>query len=109
MLRDLSAADLSTSPFLGGRAEICVAPVRSPFRSGRNLTLSTQSVPSARAVRILLVLVAGMSSLVLAIGAGALSRASGTPLAQAVLTGGGAFVVLMTLSLAVLQAIGFLS
>ncbi|MFI0738925.1 hypothetical protein ACH4PU_12695 [Streptomyces sp. NPDC021100] len=59
-------------------------------------------------VQVLLVLLAFTTSLLVAVAAGVLSRATGEPTAGAVLYGGGAFLGWMTLSVAVLSALGLL-
>ncbi|MFH8465964.1 hypothetical protein [Streptomyces sp. NPDC017991] len=58
------------------------------------------------AVKLLLVLIAGLVSLVVAIGAALLSRSSDAALPAAVLCGAGAFAVSMTLCLCVMSALG---
>ncbi|MFF2785619.1 hypothetical protein ACFVT6_02375 [Streptomyces sp. NPDC058049] len=59
-------------------------------------------------VQVLLALLSFVSSLLVAVVAGVLSREAGAPAAGAVLYGGGAFIGWMTLCIAVLTALGLL-
>jgi hypothetical protein len=59
-------------------------------------------------VQVLLALLSFVSSLLVGVVAGVLSHEAGEPVAGAVLYGGGAFVAWMTLSVAVLTALGLL-
>jgi len=58
--------------------------------------------------KVLLIVVAVLLSLLVAVLAGMLSHATGTSLAGAVLYGGGAFILWMTLSVTVMMALGLL-
>lgn len=60
------------------------------------------------AVQVLLITLAFVSSLLVGMIAGVLSHASGTDVPGAVLYGGGAFILWMTLSVTVLTALGLL-
>ncbi|MEV8593590.1 hypothetical protein [Streptomyces sp. NPDC052012] len=60
------------------------------------------------AAQVLLTLLSLVSSLLVAVVAGALSHAAGAPVAGAVLYGGGAFIGWMTLCVTVLTALGLL-
>ncbi|GAA2389064.1 hypothetical protein GCM10010420_10710 [Streptomyces glaucosporus] len=59
-------------------------------------------------VKVLLVIICALSSIIVAIVAGLLSHAPGTPKAPAFLRGGGTFTASMLLCLAVCTAIGLL-
>lgn len=58
--------------------------------------------------QVLLTLLSLVSSLLVAVVAGLLSREAGVPPAGAVLYGGGAFIAWMTLTVTVLTALGLL-
>ncbi|MFF9490060.1 hypothetical protein [Streptomyces sp. NPDC014676] len=58
--------------------------------------------------QVLLTLLSFVSSLLVAVVAGALSHAAGAPVAGAVLSGGGAFIGWTTLCVTVLKALGLL-
>ncbi|GAB2587019.1 hypothetical protein GCM10027168_19740 [Streptomyces capparidis] len=58
--------------------------------------------------QVLLTLLSFVSSLLVAVVAGALSHEAGAPVAGAVLYGGGAFIGWMTLCVTVLTALGLL-
>jgi hypothetical protein len=58
--------------------------------------------------QVLLTLLTFVSSLLVAVVAGALSHEAGAPVAGAVLYGGGAFIGWMTLCVTVLTALGLL-
>ncbi|MFF1279210.1 hypothetical protein ACGFT2_25395 [Streptomyces sp. NPDC048514] len=68
--------------------------------------MSTQSAPPTIGMRVLYITIAALLSAVVALIAGILIRTTGVSLAQAVLYGGGAFIAVMTLSLAVLTVLG---
>ncbi|MFD9789618.1 hypothetical protein ACFWXK_01580 [Streptomyces sp. NPDC059070] len=60
------------------------------------------------AVQVLLLVLAVVSSALVAVVAGVLCHVAGTGIAGAVLYGGGAFILWMTLSVTVLTALGLL-
>jgi hypothetical protein len=68
--------------------------------------LSPHTPPPTPALKALWVLVAALFSLVVALMAGLLVSTTEVALAEAILYGGGAFAVCMTLCLGVLTAVG---
>ena len=83
--------------------------LRLPRRWSTTLTERVRPVHfTSSAIRALLVVLAFVSSLLAGVVAGVLSYANGTRVPGAVLSGGGAFVTWMTLSLVIMGSLGWL-
>ncbi|MBC2907698.1 hypothetical protein [Streptomyces cupreus] len=63
-------------------------------------------MPNPTFVKVLLVVICGLFSIIVATGAAILTHTTGASLAEAILSAGGAFAVSMGLSLTTLSALG---
>ncbi|MEK8145263.1 hypothetical protein NKH18_39435 [Streptomyces sp. M10(2022)] len=85
-----------------------VVELRLPADWSTTLIEGDRLVRPTFPVQVLLVILCFVSSLLVAVVAGVLSRETGTRVAGAVLYGGGAFIGWMTLCVTVLTALGLL-